>query len=151
MEFQNTIAYLQTYNAGGVVVPTTSFASIGFASTGVDGLIKNIKTTAKQSITSQQDGTYFVDFSLVAIGGDNKTYTIAPFINDVDVTNPATKVEFYQQNTNQQYEVSFNQTFSLNSGDTLEFKIKVDSVPSTTFSLKDIKIMAYNLNQLGIH
>jgi len=152
MEFQNTIAYIQTYNAGGVVVPTTSFASIGIGSTGVDGLIKNIKTNSdKQSITVQQDGTYFVDFSLVAIGGDGKNYQIAPYVNDI-LHLDNTVVQFYQQQVNQQYEVSFNQTFSLNRGDILDFKIKViTSASATLFQLKDLKIMAYNLNQLGIH
>lgn len=152
MEFQNTIAYIQTYNAGGGLVPTTSFTSIGFASTGVDGLIKNIKTNdGKQAIEVQQDGTYFVDFSLVAIGGDTRNYQIAPFINDIQNLDN-TIVQFYQQQSNQQYEVSFNQTFSLNRGDILDFKIKViTSASATLFQLKDLKIMAYNLNQLGIH
>tara|TARA_R110002012_G_scaffold130252_2_gene282681 strand:+ start:462 stop:920 length:459 start_codon:yes stop_codon:yes gene_type:complete len=152
MEFQNTIAYLQTYNAGGVVVPTTSFLSIGYGSTGVDGLIKNFKTNdGKQSFQVQQTGTYFVDFSLVAIGGDGKNYQISPFVNDIQNLDN-TIVQFFQQQTTQQYEVSFNQTFSLNRGDILDFKIKViSSASATLFQLKDLKIMAYNLNQLGIH
>ena len=151
MEFQNTIAYLQTYNAGGVQVATTGYTSIDYGSTLVEGLAKNIDTNSSvQKITIKQTGSYFVDFSLIASKGDGKTYTIAPFVNDVQIAQ-ATQMQFYQQPTEMDYEVSFNQIFNLNADDTLEFKFKVGSVSATSFYTKDIKIMAYNINQLGIH
>ena len=96
----------------------------------------------------EQTGSYFLDFSFIAEGGDNKGYSFAPFINGVEQLG---SIDFYQQATAQEYEVGSNYIFDLTEGDFISFKVKTASVSTIPFIIKDIKLNIFNLQQLGIH
>ena len=154
MEFQNTIAYGQFYNVGGAVTPVAAtFVQFGYSAAAVDDLTKNIHSSGDATdyeITVQQDGAYFYDISFIAGGGGGKTYTLGTFVNGVaDATQEA--ITFFQQNTEQRYEVSYNNIVNLSAGDTLSFGVSVVTVSATAFSLNNIKLCIYNLQQLGSH
>ena len=146
MEFQNTIAYGQFYNAGGVVAITTSYVALAF--TPIVNLAKNIHIANVFGVYVEQTGSYFLDFSFIAEDGDGVVYSFAPFINGVEQLG---SIDFYQQATTQEYEVGSNYIFDLTEGDFISFKVKTASVSATAFIIKDIKLNIFNLQQLGIH
>ena len=96
----------------------------------------------------EQTGAYFLDFSFIAVGGDQQEYSFAPFINGVEQTGA---ISFYQKATTQEYEVGSSFIFDLTKGDYITFGVKTTSVSAYEFSIKDIKLSIFNLQQLGIH
>jgi hypothetical protein len=154
MQFQNTIAYAQFYTAGGSVTPVADdWVEFGYDADEVSGLVKNIHSggaSGEYAFEVQQDGDYFYDISFVAGGGDSKTYTIRTLINNV-VSSNIEQFQFFQQNTDQKYEVSQNNIINLSRGDVVKWQVYVPSVSATTFTLNDIKLCVYSLQQLGSH
>ena len=151
--FQNTITYGQFYNAGGIVNPTAAtYTPINYKALPVDGLVQNCGRSSTEigggfRIDVTQDGAYFMDFSFTAEDGDDRQYTIKPFINDVQQD---IETKFFQQVVEQQYEVSVNYIFNLEKGDRIEWKIYVATLSDTELLLTDIKLMVFSLQQLGL-
>ena len=152
--FQNTISY-GTFGVGNgniILVGGGLAPVVTSAYNYIENLVKGISTTVLGTggvVKVSQDGAYYVDFSFIASGGDNKTYTLKPFVNNLE--QGGMDIKFYQQATSQKYEVSGSYIFDLNAGDELSFKIYVLALPSTTFETKDVKLTIINLQQLGVH
>lgn len=157
MSFQNTIAYATFTNAGGQMnnLVGSSYEVFEFNAEAVN-YNKNIVTTAPSDQSFQikvlQNGAYWIDFSFMAGGGDSKNYFIKPFLND-STYNDLMTVQFYQQPTNQQYEVSHTGIYLLTKDDIFDFRIYVSGAgPSATdFYARNLKYTVFNLQQIGIH
>ena len=100
------------------------------------------------------DGAYYIDFSFVADSGDGKNYTIKPYINNQVAQDSGLQglITFFQQSTEQKYEVSANYIFNLQREDKFDVRIYVPTLPAVeNFEMKDIKLTLVNLQQLGCH
>ena len=160
MEFQNTIAY-GNFIANGGVFPIGEggeefrpFESPEFIPTAQ--VSKNIVVGSADTfkVKVKQNGVYFVDFSFIATGGEGRVYSLAPFVNNTIYNNSAGTgmiIKFYQQPSDQKYEVSVNGIFLLNRNDLLEYKLQVNSVGEPELQILGVKMNIYNLNQRGIH
>ena len=153
--FENTIAYGTFSNNGGAVTLTaSSFIQIPFGAR--SQISKNISSYSvdKFDIEIEQTGAYYIDFSFIADSGDGKNYTIKPYINSSVAEDSGTQclISFFQQTTEQKYEVSANYIFDLKKGDKFEVRLSVASLPAVeNFEMKDIKMTLVNLQQLGCH
>jgi hypothetical protein len=74
MEFQNTIAYGQFYNAGGVVAITTSYVALAF--TPIVNLAKNIHIASDEGGDLITNGNFTTDLSGWTITGTDATHTV---------------------------------------------------------------------------
>lgn len=152
--FKNTISYGTFYKDDGNItaLADTWFPIITTAYDFEDNLVKEINTGVTASggyISVNQDGAYYIDFSFIADSGDSKTYTLAPFINNV--IQAECKLQFFQQATSQKYEVSGSYIFELIPSEKLLFKLFVGVLPTSNLEIKDIKLTIINLQQLGVH
>lgn len=154
-EFQNSIAYGTFTNSGGAVTLTAgSYIQIPFGAR--KQLTKNIDkyTIDKFAVEILMDGAYYIDFSFVADSGDGKNYTIKPYINNQVAQDSGLQglITFFQQSTEQKYEVSANYIFNLQREDKFDVRIYVPTLPAVeNFEMKDIKLTLVNLQQLGCH
>ena len=155
MQFQNTIAYGTFLNTGGQVTLTNAtWTALAFVPT--ETLVKNVNvpngaTTFK--IQVQETGMYWVEFSFIAEGGDSKSYSIRPYVNNAVYGSGGTgmEIKFYQQPTTQKYEVSTHGLFALTKDDVLEWKIYVPTASATNFYINYLKMNILNLQQIGLH
>lgn len=156
-QFQNTIAYGQFVNSLSSTITlvaddwTDIPTYLKYVDTDINTeLTKNVIETNTNdcSVKFQQLGTYFVDFSFVAIGGDGRNYYLKHQINGSDPTYTPI-VKFYQQATDQSYEVSTNFLIEIRKGDVLNFQIKAPFLSTTTFKLQYFKLLTYSLQPLG--
>lgn len=160
MEFQNTIAYGNFIATGGTF-PIGEGGEEFMPFEGADFLptaqvSKNIVVGSNSTfkVKVKQNGVYFVDFSFIAFGGESRVYALQPFVNNVAYNTSfgtGMIIKFYQQPSNQKYEVSVNGIFFLNRDDLLEYKLQVNSVGEPELQILGVKMNIYNLNQRGIH
>jgi hypothetical protein len=152
-QFQNSIAFGTFKADGGEVTNLVALEYVDFLFTADPTKYnKNIGSgqANKFEITCQQNGMYWVDFSFMSGGGDGKTYYTKPYVNDILYDNDMT-IQFYQQPSTQEYEVSMTCLIKLQKGDTLCWKIYVPTISGTTYFARDLKYTIYSLQQLGIH
>jgi len=154
MEFQNTIGFAQYYSAGGqfTVASGQAYTSFRFIPSVSDGVEKNICLygTTEFGIEVKQTGAYYIDFSFIAEQGDAKRYTISPYIDGSEVS-AKSRLEFYQQPDNMQYEVSGSWVLNLTREEKVAIYLSGSAVPTENFYTKDIKMSIFCLQQLGIH
>tara|TARA_R100001163_G_C5056522_1_gene192954 strand:- start:250 stop:732 length:483 start_codon:yes stop_codon:yes gene_type:complete len=160
MEFQNTIAYGNFIASGGFFPLDEGgeefkpFSGSQFLPTAQ--VSKNIVVGATDTfkVKVKQIGVYFVDFSFIAFGGESRVYALQPFVNNVAYNSSngtGMIIKFYQQPSNQKYEVSVNGIFLLNRDDLLEYRLQVNTVSEPELQILGVKMNIYNLNQRGIH
>ena len=155
MEFQNTIAYGTFYAEGGeITLNLGNYTEFDFAPT--VGTVKNCHaySTSNFQIAIEQTGTYFIEFSFTAENGDGKTYYIQPYKNGNTYlpVGQDMSIRFYQQPTEQKYEVSTHGLFNLRRGDYIEWKLfSPASASSLALLTKNIKMNLFNLQQIGLH
>jgi len=154
--FQNTIAHGQFANDGGTMLffLPDIIANFSFPATPI--FSKNIvKTnTSDFGVVVQQDGTYFVDFSFIAVNGNSTTYTLTLYVNNTAYYSKiggGIRLTFFQPAISQQLEVSLSSLVLLKANDIITFKVIANTLPSNTLLAKDVKINLHNLQQLGIH
>ena len=155
MQFQNTIAYGTFFNAGGVfTVDAGNYEDFLYDPS--PEISKNLKPYGSGifAIEVEQTGTYWIEFSFVAGSGDGKTYYIQPYRNDTPYLpiSQDMSIRFYQQPTEQEYEVSTHGIFQLTKGENFRYKLFCPASPSAlTLYTKSIRMNVINLQQLGVH
>ena len=151
---QKTISYSTIHSDGGSLTPSAG-SYVYFPFNGSVGISKDITPISGSifGVKVMQKGMYYVEFSFVAVNGDSKTYRIQPYVNG-DIYGGGSydlSVRFYQQPTQQKYEVSTHCLIDLNEADEVSWKIFVGSLSAVAFSTINLKMNIINLQTLGIH
>jgi len=155
MQFQNTIAYGTFFNAGGIFnLVADTWTIFPFAPESKLSKNTNAYTTASEfRVQVQETGMYFIEFSFVAEDGDGKTYFIRPYVNGSVYNNvgEGMTIKFFQQQTEQKYEVSTHGLFALTKDDIVEWRLSTPVLSSLDLYANSIKMNIINLQQIGVH
>ena len=155
--FFGTIASASAYIPTGSVLELEQDVFVYIEGGGFNTITpKNISADLNNSIdfTAKNLGNYFVNFNATAVGGKDRNYTIAPFINDSEIN--VGQVQFRQQNIAGErvpyYEISSTFLIALQKNDKLNFYVKVAGTPPTDdFSINNMNVSLYQLDQIGVH
>lgn len=165
-QFKNTIAFGCFYDIGAEVTltadtweapPVVAQVPVIDSATRVNDLAKNISASSKYNggngmeITVHQNGTYMMNLSFVADGGDGKNYEMRGVVDNSATPQMVQPISFYQQNTEQQYEVSVGWNVMLKAEQTFAFELYAATISATDFYLRDVRMSLWNLQQLGMH